>query len=160
MKFHRHARICISLSLSCLFMQASAGSLGVGVSAASGGSVTPGVAYYGKYSETGLDISYSDSSGDGKTNLSIWAGFRKNLTKKINWSLGTSVFGTFTEGTLTNKKVSPYVGCDITFGKTGASRLLLGFWINPVSWHETKNSGNKDHSWSVGSGGIKTVYLF
>lgn len=70
--------------------------------------------------------------------------------------MGTSVTGVFNSSTNDLYAVSPYIGLDIIH--LSALTVLLGGWINPVSWN--KAQGDSHAAWVFGSGGLKLAYLF
>ena len=128
----------------------------IGAAAVNGGSIAPGVAVYAPNFEVGLDatgLSYNSESSWGTT---LWGGLRRPIKNNLNLTMGASVTGIFNSSMANAYSVSPYIGLDIIH--LSGLPVLLGGWINPISWNKVQSDSNA--TWVFGSGGLKLAYLF
>ena len=141
---------------STLACAQSGSNFGVSVAAVNGGIISPGIGIYTPNFEAGLDGSVLHLSGNNTFSLTGWGGFRRSMANNFFMSLGASVTGVFPSNASNLYSVSPYIGFDVV--NIASAPVLIGAWINPVSWNETSESNNA--LWVFGSGGIKFAYLF
>lgn len=128
----------------------------IGAAAANSGIISPSVAVYAPKFEAGLDASGLNYNGNSSWSTTLWGGLRRPIKNNLNLTMGTSVTGVFNSSTNDLYAVSPYIGLDIIH--LSALTVLLGGWINPVSWN--KAQGDSHAAWVFGSGGLKLAYLF
>lgn len=145
------------LAAGCALASAQGGSnFSIGVAAVNGGFVSPGFGIYTPKFEAGLDGSLAHFSGINTLSLTGWGGLRRSMSNNFFMSLGVSLSASFSSILDNPYSISPYIGFDVV--NVASSPILLGAWINPVSWNNV--SGSTDTLWVFGSGGIKVAYLF
>ena len=128
----------------------------IGAAAANVEIISPSVAVYAPKFEAGLEASGLNYNGSSGWSTTLWGGLRRPIKNNLNLTMGTSVTGVFNSSTNDLYAVSPYIGFDIIH--LSGLPVLLGGWINPVSWN--KAQGDSHAAWVFGSGGLKLAYLF
>jgi hypothetical protein len=130
---------------------------GIGA-AAVGPAISPSFFVNSPRFEAGIDGNILNVSESTTMTLAFWGGMRREFHPHMYWSLGGE-FVTRLGNVYTHfYTISPYIGMDVLppFSK----HLLIGAWLNPVSWNSARNAGTTTNTWSFGSGGLNVAYLF